>query len=77
VPKDAPPCFLVHAEDDTSVVVDNSLQFRAALRAQGIPVQTHLFAQGGHGFGLRYTTGKPVSAWPELFVGWSQSMGLI
>jgi acetyl esterase/lipase len=77
VSTDTPPCFLVHAEDDTSVVVENTLEFRAALRAQNIPAETHLFTQGGHGFSLRYTVGKPVSIWPELFVRWSQSMGLI
>lgn len=76
VPANAPPCFLVHAEDDTSVVVENSLEFRAALRAQGIPVETHLFAHGGHGFGLRYTVGKPAASWPDLFVNWSESMEL-
>lgn len=77
VPSDAPPVFLVHAEDDESVVVENSLEFRAALRAKNVPVETHLFAHGGHGFGLRYTVGKPVATWPDLFVNWSQTMGLI
>ena len=77
IPSDAPPCFLLHAEDDTSVVVENTLEFRAALRARGIPVETHLFAQGGHGFGLRNAVGKPVGVWPNLFVSWSQSTGLI
>lgn len=77
VPPDAPPCFLCHAEDDAAVDVANSLEFRAALRAQGVPVETHLFAHGGHGFGLRYTVGKPAAAWPDLFVSWSKSMGLI
>jgi acetyl esterase/lipase len=76
VPDDAPPCFLVHAEDDLSVVVENSLLFRAALIEKGIPVETHFFAHGGHGFGLRKTAGKPVAIWPELFVNWAQSMGL-
>jgi acetyl esterase/lipase len=73
---DCPPCFLVHAENDGSVPVENTLEFRAALRAEGIPVETHLFAEGGHGFGLRNTAGKPVQAWPDLFLRWSQSMGL-
>jgi acetyl esterase/lipase len=77
VPSDAPPFFLVHAEDDDSVVVENTLEFRAALRAQGIPVETHLFTHGGHGFGLRNTVGKPVGVWPELLLSWSHSMGLI
>lgn len=76
VPEDAPPCFLVHAEDDLSVVIENSLLYRAALREKGIPVEAHFFAHGGHGFGLRKTAGKPVAIWPELFVNWAQSMGL-
>jgi acetyl esterase/lipase len=77
VPADAPPCFLVHAEDDMSVVVENSLLLRDALKAKGVPVETHLFAQGGHGFGLRKAIGKPIAAWPELFVGWARTTGLV
>lgn len=77
VPDNAPPCFLVHAEDDLSVVVENSLLFAAALRDKDIAVETHFFAHGGHGFGLRKTAGKPVAIWPELFVNWAQSMGLV
>ncbi|WP_343518220.1 alpha/beta hydrolase [Sphingomonas sp.] len=71
VPADAPPTFILHAEDDASVPVENALLLRAALRARGIAVDTHLFAQGGHGFGLRNTAGKPVAIWPELFAGWA------
>lgn len=77
VPDDAPPCFLLHAEDDASVVVENTLEFRAALKSRGISVATHLFANGGHGFGLRKAVGKPVAAWPELFVSWARTTGLI
>jgi len=77
VPLNAPPCFLLHAEDDASVVVENSLEFRAALRERGIPTEMHLFTHGGHGFGLRKAVGKPIAIWPDLFVNWSQTMGLI
>jgi acetyl esterase/lipase len=70
VTPDTPPCFLLHAEDDESVPVENSLEFRAALKARGIPVDTHLFAEGGHGFGLRRIAGLPVAAWPALLQTW-------
>lgn len=70
-----PPCFLVHAEDDGVVKVDNTLAFRASCQRAGVPVETHLFAQGGHGFGLRGTVGKPVAAWPDLFVAWARTQG--
>lgn len=74
VPDNAPPTFLLHAEDDQSVPVENALLLRAALRARGVPVETHLFAHGGHGFGLRRTLGKPVAAWPDLFVSWANGL---
>ena len=67
---------ILHAEDDAAVPVENALLLRAALRAKGIPVETHLFAQGGHGFGLRNTIGKPVEAWPELWRAWARTVGL-
>jgi acetyl esterase/lipase len=70
-----PPCFLVHAEDDGTVPVENSLQFRAALRRAGVAVETHLFEQGGHGFGLRLAQGKPAEIWPDLFVRWARRHG--
>ncbi|OYY91011.1 MAG: alpha/beta hydrolase [Sphingomonas sp. 28-66-16] len=71
-----PPTFLVHAEDDPTVPVENSLRLRAALKAKGVTVETHLFADGGHGFGLRRAAGKPVERWPELFLAWARTQGL-
>ncbi|KQM64960.1 dienelactone hydrolase [Sphingomonas sp. Leaf17] len=71
-----PPCFLLHAEDDGTVDVGNTVAFRAALKAAGVPVETHLFAHGGHGFGLRGTVGKPVAAWPDLFLAWAKAQRL-
>ncbi|WP_338447109.1 alpha/beta hydrolase [Pelagerythrobacter marensis] len=76
VPRDAPPFFILHAEDDDVVPVENSLLLRAALKAQGVAVETHLFRHGGHGFGLRKATGKPVAAWPELWRDWARGTGL-
>ena len=76
VPADAPPFFILHAEDDDVVPVENALLLRAALRAQAIPVETHLFEHGGHGFGLRKAIGKPVAAWPDLWRAWAQTKGL-
>ncbi|WP_371262534.1 alpha/beta hydrolase [Sphingobium sp. YR768] len=72
-----PPCFLVHAEDDAVVPVENSILLRHAWRAQGLAVDTHLFMQGGHGFGLRRAVGKPVAVWPTLFAEWAVKQGLM
>jgi acetyl esterase/lipase len=71
-----PPCFLLHAEDDDVVPVQNTIVLRAALKKAGVPVETHIFEKGGHGFGLRGAVGKPVAIWPELFHGWAKAHGL-
>jgi acetyl esterase/lipase len=76
VPSNAPPTFLVHAEDDRSVVVENSLLLRTALVSAKVPVETHLFPDGGHGFGLRLARGKSVESWQELFFSWGRKRGL-
>lgn len=64
-----PPVFVMHAIDDTAVPVENSLLMIDALRTSGRPVEAHLFAEGGHGFGLGLP-GLPVSQWIELFAAW-------
>ncbi len=72
VTKDTPPLFLLHAADDATVKVDNSLTLYAAARAAGVPAEMHLFEKGGHGFGWgRKTAGLPVHAWPDLFMAWA------
>jgi acetyl esterase/lipase len=72
---DAPPTLIIHAVDDTSVPVENSLQLFAALRAVQVPVELHLFEEGGHGFGIRYAVGKPAAVWPDLVLGWLRRKG--
>lgn len=74
---DAPPTFLVHAVDDPSVPVENSLRLFDALRAKKVPVEMHLFEEGGHGFGLRFAVGKPAAAWPDLVLGWMKRRGYL
>lgn len=73
----APPTFLLFAEDDAVVPVENGIRFRAAMTAAGAEIETHLFATGGHGFGLMLTKGHPVAAWPELLWRWMQARALV
>jgi acetyl esterase/lipase len=65
-----PPCFLVHAFDDGTVPVANSLDWIAACRAAKVPVEAHLFGEGGHGFGLHLPANLPGARWPDLFAAW-------
>lgn len=70
-----PPSFIVHAFDDPLVPIDNSLAWIAAARAAKSPVEAHLFAEGGHGFGLHLPRELPGSRWPELFALWMRRQG--
>jgi len=72
VTADTPPTLLVHAGDDTSVPVENSLLMYAALQKAGVRSELHVFDQGGHGFGLRAAAGKDVVAWPALVESWAK-----
>ena len=76
VHKNVPPTFIVHAEDDDTIPVENAVMLHDALRAAKVPVEMHLFTNGGHGFGIRKVIGRPAGIWPELFVNWAQSQGL-
>jgi len=73
---DMPPVFLMHAEDDPAVPVENALMLYEALRVADCAVAMHLFETGGHGFGLRGIAGTPLELWPDLIAGWGQAKGV-
>jgi len=77
VDADTPPLFLVHAEDDGTVPVENSLFLYKAMLDHKRPVEMHLFDQGGHGFGTRLPADLPASDWPRLFVRFAVHKGLL
>jgi acetyl esterase/lipase len=68
-----PPTLLVHAADDASVPVENSLLMFAALRGAGVRSELHVFDRGGHGFGMRGVAGIDAAAWPQLVENWALS----
>jgi len=70
-----PPTFLLQAEDD-GVKVENSLIYYAALKQAQVPAEMHLFANGGHGYGLRRTE-LPITAWPQLAEKWMRGLGVM
>ncbi|HEY6264170.1 MAG TPA: alpha/beta hydrolase [Candidatus Acidoferrum sp.] len=71
-----PPTFLLQAEDDHVDNVDGSLAYYIALKKAGVPVEMHLYAQGGHAFGLRHTK-FPITEWPQLVETWLRTIGMI
>jgi acetyl esterase/lipase len=75
VTSQTPPSFIVQAEDDP-VHVENSTVYFLALKNANVPAELHLYAKGGHGYGLR-PTDLPVTAWPKLAETWLQTIRAI
>jgi acetyl esterase/lipase len=63
-----PPTFLVHASDDKSVPVENSIRFYQALIKNKVNAELHIYQNGGHGFGLHNATTS--DAWFERATTW-------
>jgi acetyl esterase/lipase len=76
VTSETPPTFIVQAEDDPVDSVNHSLVYYVALKKAEVPVEMHLYAQGGHAFGLRHTE-RPITGWPQLVVMWLGTIGMI
>lgn len=71
-----PPTFLVQAENDNVDSVNSSLAYFSALHKAGVPAELHIYAKGGHGFGLRRTQ-DPITAWPKLAETWLHTIGIL
>jgi acetyl esterase/lipase len=76
VTKQTPPTFLVQAENDPVDDINHSLVYFIALKKAGVPVEMHLYAEGGHAFGLRPTP-HPIGGWLQLFETWLKTIHMI
>ncbi|MGA8432227.1 MAG: alpha/beta hydrolase [Candidatus Sulfotelmatobacter sp.] len=70
-----PPSFILQAEDDT-VHVENSTVYFMALKNAKIPAELHIYAQGGHGYGLRRTD-LAITDWPKLAETWLNTIHVL
>jgi acetyl esterase/lipase len=79
IPKDTPPTFLVVADDDRLAIA--TATYYGKLKAQGIPAEVHIYAKGGHGFGMTGRTTEfrnlEVSHWPEALQAWLRFSGFL
>ncbi len=76
VTKQSPPMFFVHAYDD-GVTALNTLLLATELKKVGVPAEVHVYATGGHGYGLRHVDGQPVTDWPKPCEAWLRTIGII
>lgn len=72
----APPTFLLQAQNDPVDDIRNSLVYFAALTKAKVPVEYHVYAEGGHAFGLRRTS-APITRWPALVETWMRTIHML
>jgi acetyl esterase/lipase len=77
VPNNAPPLFLVHADDDRRLgTLDNSVRLYSAWKKAQLTAELHIYARGGHGFGMK-KLGLPVDSWIDRFRDWLDTQSLL
>lgn len=69
VPKNCPPTFIVHTDDDRSSSL-GAVLFYMGLKQQKIPAELHVYGNGGHGYGLRPIAGSEIATWPGHAAHW-------
>lgn len=72
VTKNSPPVFLVHAGDDGTVPVENSIRYYQACIKNKVPAEMHLYPKGGHGFGLNNKT--TADKWLDRLINWMNAL---
>ena len=72
---DTPPTFLLQAEDDP-VHVENAVVYFMELKKAKVPAELHVYAQGGHGYGLR-PRDLPIMDWPKLVEIWLHTIKVL
>jgi acetyl esterase/lipase len=76
ISKDAPPTFILQAQDDPVDNIHESATYYLALLKAEVPVEMHVYAHGGHAFGLRRTD-QPITRWPELLESWLRTIDML
>ncbi len=75
VKKDSPPMFFAHSSDDP-VTSEGSVALYIALKKAGVPSELHLYATGGHGYGMKKVP-HPCATWPDRAGDWLKARGLL
>lgn len=75
VTKDSSPMFFAHANDDGVTPLSSAMLY-LALKKNNVPAELHIYAAGGHGYGMRKSD-KPVSGWPDRCADWLKTRGYL
>jgi len=83
VDKQTPPMFILQAGNDPVDTIQHSLRYYIALKKANVPTEYHIYAEGGHAFGLHKSAMNipdfnelPIADWPVLVERWLRTIGM-
>jgi len=76
ITRDTPTTFLLQNENDQVDRIEDAVSYFMALKKAGVPAEMHIYAEGGHAFGLRRTS-LPATNWPALVETWLHTTGVL
>ncbi len=78
IPADAPPAWLLCANDDDYHCDDVTMSLTEKFRAAEVPVELHLLARGKHAFNMGDRSAlKSVRHWPQRLAEWLDDSGFL
>jgi acetyl esterase/lipase len=75
--KNSPPAFLLSSANDRKDISEGLAEVYLRFKRVGVPAELHIYATGGHGFGLRATQRGALAGWPDRFLEWLDSQHLL
>jgi acetyl esterase/lipase len=75
--KSSPPLFLLGGYKDRTDISEGMARVYLKYKQAGIPVELHIYADAGHGFGFRSTSSGSTAVWPERFTDWLTGLGFM
>jgi len=77
VVKNAPPLFIVGGYKDRDDISQGIAQVYLKYKQAGVPAELHIYANAGHGFGMRATNKGAVAGWADRFTEWLSDLGFL
>ena len=77
VVKNAPPLFILGGFQDRKDIAEGMANLYNKYKEAGVSAELHIYANAGHGFGLRATNKGAVAAWLQRFLDWMNDMGFL
>lgn len=75
--KESPPVFLAAAYNDRQDISEGLAEAYLRFKRAGVPAELHIYATGGHGFGVRASNRRPVGTWIVRFEEWLRESGMV